>query len=527
MEEYKVLITTSGVGSRLGELTQYTNKGLVRIGKKPAISYIVENYPKDITIVVTLGYYGDQVKDFLELAYPDRLFEFVKIENYDGPGSSLVYSILQSEKNLQCPFIYHACDTLVFQPVPTPHCNWVGGFKKKDGASNFRTIVKTGDTFLKFNEKGVTGCDDIYIGLSGIKDYESFWENAWKVYKDSPLEKQLSDCHVINNMSSSINKRSDFTCKDFETWMDIGNIDGLTTARAVIDDKFDILDKVDESIFIYDDYVIKFFYDKQIIKKRVLRGKYLGLSCPKIIDQRDNFYKYEYVKGDVFSKRITLSRFSQLLEWAREFLWKRMDFKGDFSKVCYDFYIDKTVSRICKYFKETGQSADTVQKINGLIIPPIGDLMSRVDLNWLCASDPCTIHGDFILENIMYTEDGFKLIDWRQDFGGVLECGDIYYDLAKLNHNLIFSHDIIYRDLFYVKEKSLTEIECDILRSNLLCECQNILFDFIEKNGYDLKKVKILTPIIWLNMAPLHSYPINRFLFYFGKYTLNKELQYV
>ena len=39
---YKVLITTSGVGSRLGDLTNYTNKCLIRVGKKPAISYIVE-----------------------------------------------------------------------------------------------------------------------------------------------------------------------------------------------------------------------------------------------------------------------------------------------------------------------------------------------------------------------------------------------------------------------------------------------------------------------------------------------------
>jgi len=41
MTEYKVLITTSGLGSRLGELTNYTNKSLIRIANKPAISYIV------------------------------------------------------------------------------------------------------------------------------------------------------------------------------------------------------------------------------------------------------------------------------------------------------------------------------------------------------------------------------------------------------------------------------------------------------------------------------------------------------
>ena len=45
MIEYKVLITTSGLGSRLGELTDYTNKSLVRVTDKPAISNIIESYP--------------------------------------------------------------------------------------------------------------------------------------------------------------------------------------------------------------------------------------------------------------------------------------------------------------------------------------------------------------------------------------------------------------------------------------------------------------------------------------------------
>ena len=34
----------------------------------------------------------------------------------------------------------------------------------------------------------------------------------------------------------------------------------------------------------------------------------------------------------------------------------------------------------------------------------------------------------------------------------------------------------------------------------------------------------ILTSIIWLNMAPLHEYPFNNFLFNFGKYNLHKNL---
>ena len=90
MVENKVLITASGLGSRLGNLTKFTNKGLVRIGKKPALSYIIESYPSDVEFVVTLGHYGDQVEQFLNLAYPDKKITYVPVKNYDGEGSSLL-----------------------------------------------------------------------------------------------------------------------------------------------------------------------------------------------------------------------------------------------------------------------------------------------------------------------------------------------------------------------------------------------------------------------------------------------------
>jgi len=112
------------------------------------------------------------------------------------------------------------------------------------------------------------------------------------------------------------------------------------------------------------------------------------------------------------------------------------------------------------------------------------------------------------------------LIDWRQDFAGDLEVGDVYYDLAKLNHNLNINHDIVNRDLF-----DSSKDNCYILINSKLNECKGALHSFIIKNGYDLKKVKILTSIIWLNMAPLHEHPFNDFLFSFGKYNLYKSLK--
>ena len=129
MVGYKVLITASGLGSRLGNLTKFTNKGLVRIGKKPALSYIIESYPDDVEFVVTLGHYGEQVEQFLNLAYPDKKITYVPVENYDGEGSSLLYSMSLCKDELQCPFIFHACDTVVEKEEFDFNSNWVAGHK--------------------------------------------------------------------------------------------------------------------------------------------------------------------------------------------------------------------------------------------------------------------------------------------------------------------------------------------------------------------------------------------------------------
>ena len=187
----------------------------------------------------------------------------------------------------------------------------------------------------------------------------------------------------------------------------------------------------------------------------------------------------------------------------------------DFEKTTKQFYFEKTYERLNKFYKQNG-ILDKEDKINGVVVPSVNDLIKQIDKDWLCSKKFYQFHGDFILDNIIETDKGFCLIDWRQDFAGNLDVGDIYYDLAKLNHNLTINHDIVNKNLF-----SSNPNNCYILTNSKLNECREILYKFILDEGLDLNKVKILTAIIWINMAPLHEYPLNNFLFNFGKYTLN------
>ena len=511
MEEYKVLITTSGLGSRLGELTDYTNKCLIRIGDKPAISYIIESYPLDTKFVITLGHYGSHVKQFLQLAYPNYNFTFIEIDKYKGEGSSLGYSILKCKKELNCPFIFHASDTIVKNyKVTPPLFNYVIGCLKEN-PFQYRTLNVIDKKLVKISEKdvlfGSNSSHSSYIGVCGIKDYNLFFTHLETL---TSTQEDISDVHSINQMLNSV----EFNVIKTSNWFDTGNTTELIKTRKLFKSNIEVLDKKDESIFFFDDFVIKFFYNSKINKNRVIRAYNLKGLVPEIIDSTENFYKYKTAKGTLFSKSVRANKFLNFLNWSQINLWKSKE-KIDFKNNCYDFYITKTENRITEYLKDNIEA----NQINGETIPPVLNLLDSLDKNWLSDGIPSQFHGDFILDNIIETKDNFCLIDWRQDFAGNLEIGDIYYDLAKLNHNLTINHDIVNKNLF---EHSPSN--CYILVNSTLNECKKLLHSFINKNGYDLKKVEILTSIIWLNMAPLHEYPFNNFLFNFGKYNLYKNL---
>lgn len=520
---YKVLITTSGIGQHLGNLTKFTNKSLVRVGKKPALAYIVEAYPENIPLVITVGYYGDHVRQFMQLAYPNRPVTFVEIKNYDGSGASLAYSMLQAKEKLQCPFIFHAGDTITTKDkIPAPDANWVAYFVSHD-TSQYASLQTLGQKLLSIYEKGATDSSQVHVGLVGVYDYVSFWQELQTAYDDSPADASLNDCSAINRMLS---KNRPFTTHALTEWFDIGNTTSLEKAREAITDTFHLLDKEDESIFIYPDFVIKFFADKKTVVNRTIRARILNGLVPQLEGSTENFYRYQYAVGDLYSRVVTPTDFYQFLHWLKDNLWQEENevapdvFK---QKHCLIFYQQKTMQRINQLLNKTNLHDDT-SVINGEDVPTIAELLSRIDWQWLADAQQYRIHGDLILDNIIKTETGYCLLDWRQDFGGLLRAGDRYYDLAKLNHNLTVNHDIVNAG-YYTIDIDQRSIRCDINRLNNLIDCQNQLFHFITEEGLDPAKVQLITSIIWLNMSPLHNHPLDLFLYFFGKLHLWRALQ--
>lgn len=506
----KVIVTTSGLGSRLGGITDNYNKSLVRVGDKPAISRIIDYYPQDTDFVITLGHFGDYVQQFIEIAYPDRNFEFVWIDDFSGPDSSLGYSLLKTKRFLQEPFVFHACDTILKNDdeLLDVDCNWIAG-AIKDNASQYRTIRANGDEVEIINRKGEINFDYVYVGVCGIKDYKLFWSKLESFEKT----KGLSDAHVINLML----EEAKFKLCKLNQWYDTGNVEELEKSRIAFQSEIYVLDKNDESIYMFDNHVIKFFTSQKITNNRVKRVENLDGLVPKLTDCSKNFYKYEKAKGDLLSECVNPKIFKDLLDWAKEKLWLEKEYESNFQDLCFDFYYKKTADRIKKYL---GEDLDCKSIINGISVDPVEELLDMIDFKALSQGQPVGFHGDFILDNILYSNNEFVLLDWRQDFSGCLSCGDIYYDLAKLNHNLTVNHAVIDRGWFDSSPEN-----CSIFINSTNLECKKILCEFTKKNNLDLGKIEILTSIIWLNMAPLHEYPFNKFLFNYGKLNLHNSLR--
>lgn len=220
--KYKVLITTSGTGSRLGDLTRDKNKSVIEVAGKPAISYIIDSYSKETQFVITLGFYGNQVKTLLQKRYPEHSFKFINVDKYQGEGSSLGYSMLCAKDQLQCPFIFHACDTFVpGKAIPEPSENWIAGYEMEGNLDQYRTIQANEDQLItNINDKKEGNSKNVLIGLFGVKDYIKYWEVLESIYQNDPNDQTLNDTSPFNQMISDGFKIQLIT---FPTWHDTGN----------------------------------------------------------------------------------------------------------------------------------------------------------------------------------------------------------------------------------------------------------------------------------------------------------------
>ena len=213
-----------------------------------------------------------------------------------------------------------------------------------------------------------------------------------------------------------------------------------------------------------------------------------------------------------------------LLNWAKVNLWSKKPINPieNFNLIVDYFYHSKSNSRIDDFISSRAIQDEPII-INNKSVPSAKELIAKAKDLLASTVEIGRFHGDFILDNVLVVQSGFKLIDWRQEFGGNFEFGDVYYDLAKLNHSLHINHGLVQNGNYFVTVEE-SEIFCGILRKDVHVEMEINLQNFVNAENLSWKKIQALTALIWLNMAPLHHHPFDKFLYFYGRYNLNKAL---
>ena len=512
-----VVIPTAGIGSRLELQTRHFNKTMIQLGDLPVISRIIDSYPSNTKFILILGYKKEHIREYINLVYPNKNITLINVFPFEGPGSSLTHTLRAAVHKINEPFFFHTNDSVFLDrdfyknvKIDTMYLSRGPSDTLKYATVEFLNKRKIIHFKLDYLNKKFFN----YTGVGFVKNF--------KLFNKIILKKNSSNGEL--DYFKTLNK-IDF--KFINKWFDIGSKETKERAENYFLQK-NILPKHNQGIFFKKNKVYKFFTDKDLVKKRVSRARVLKGFVPKIESYSNFFYTYHYKKGLILSNIKSKKKiFIKLLYWLQKVFWikKKIDKKINlaFLRRCHEFYYEKTCSRI-NLFYEKNNLSDNNDVINNLKTPKISYLINSINWNSISNGTPVNFHGDLHFENIIYYKNKFHLLDWREDFAGLIDYGDIYYDLAKINHCFIIDHSIITKNKFSIKFISNNKIKFNYTQTKQNKICKEIFYKFLKKNNYSIRKIEILTALIYLNIAALHNYPYSIFLYFLGKFELTKAI---
>lgn len=493
-----VIIPTAGIGSRMGNYTKNLNKALLNYKDKPILGHLIESWPMNTRFIIPLGYMSDQIKDFCAVAYPDRDIIFVDVDwqsNKAGTG----YTLKQCENYISGSFWYVPCDTYFMEPVTQrvkEDCYFVKHVNEQQ--SNLYTMFKIQDNKIQDITFKQTQPSEwrAFTGLMYIKHHELFFKRL----------SELDNSEFIDAITMGSE------CAELETWLDFGNPEVYHTAVSK-SQKFDF-SKKDEITYICNNKVVKWWLDPSIAKKKYLRSLQNSDVFPDNCVHRGNFMAYDFFSGKTLYEFNNPIVFNELLTWLQQNVWNFSN--KNIEQECMSFYKTKTLDRVNK-FLEKYPKLNNITHINSLEVKDFNYYLDNIDWDYLSTTSVSVFqHGDLQFDNIVISPWGeFKLIDWRHEFAGLIDCGDLYYDLAKMAGGFIVNYANIKNHNFNI-EIDDTEVTLSIPNIDFLQLYQATLKKFVITNGLDYHKVRQLIPIIFWNMSPLHTAPFDMFLWYLG-----------
>jgi GTP:adenosylcobinamide-phosphate guanylyltransferase len=509
-----VLILAAGYGRRMGPFSRMVPKALVPYDNKPLISHIMGKFDASTTkFVIACGHMGQLIKDYVTEVHQDKNVVFVDIDNYAEGDTGPATTIQMCSKHIKGGFLWLACDTLFdFDISDKLDHNWIGVHPVDSHiAQDYCWVERDGETITKVvDKKPSTHAVDAFIGLMYAKDDEYLNNLIARTAKETPqgFEGLELKAHTVRG------------------WKDFGTYEKWEELSAeLVDVSFP---KPDELFYCDNRQIIKFWPNPKAAEKRVQRALRNTGAMPSNVRAKGPFLIHDFADGDIVYNQYTTNLFHKMLDWCENTLWTDAppspDADFDHLAVCRKFYFEKTMERVDMFRAKYPNWSEPIE-VNGESVKTINYYLGKIDWAYLCTETSWRyIHGDLHFDNTIYDPDTgkFTAIDWRTDFGGEL-YGDQYYDLAKMLGGLWLSYkDIKHERYNYLEANDRAQLGVPSVNDAKLYE--SILEDWVYAQGLDWRKVKLLVPIIYLNMSPLHEAPFDKFLVALAQLHFSKVL---
>jgi hypothetical protein len=139
--------------------------------------------------------------------------------------------MLQAKDQLQCPFIFHACDTITKFKIPGVNYNRVIWYKFPD-STQYTTFNIEWEHIKSYNKwKWAKEFDYVHIGLAGIYDYKDFRKELSNLYTADTNNWSLND---VVALSAMIEKWIQFKYFVIHDRLDTGNLGAFAHAQKNI-----------------------------------------------------------------------------------------------------------------------------------------------------------------------------------------------------------------------------------------------------------------------------------------------------
>ena len=229
----QIVILSGGEGSRLGELTKNSPKGLIKINKKPFMSYLIESiikyYPSSIHFC--LGKYSDKYLDYLNNIKLNFKWTYsLEDENQLlGTGGAIKNAL----NFLEDIFIIQYGDTLLeidYRSLINYHIN--SGKKMTISMKSVANINDNPNILCKKDAEGIMTC--IY-DKKKYKNIGNFIDYGALVLNKEVFTNNLPEKFDLSSMQKNLSRSKD--CSFYEVssnFIEIGNKESLRKAKSII-----------------------------------------------------------------------------------------------------------------------------------------------------------------------------------------------------------------------------------------------------------------------------------------------------